>query len=124
MTSAWNRYGPRVLVIDDDPVFGHMLAGKAALRAMDVQYYPSLIEAVYATDLRAFDVFVIDRFMPEMDGVELAEYFRTFHEAVPVVVVSRAKGDGDAWWRHTGIRAYVAKRQGLDAILDTVQKVA
>lgn len=118
-------FKPRVLIIDDDPVFGQLLSGKGERRAMHVEYFPSLIEAVYNADLRDFDVVVLDYFMPEMDGLEIAEYFRVFHERLPIILVSH---DRDKWvadrWHRTGVRAFIAKRKGLDAILDTVQKVA
>jgi CheY-like chemotaxis protein len=115
---------PRVLVIDDDPVFGQLMAGKGAQRSMRIEYFPTLLEAVYGADLRDFDAAVIDCVMPEMGGLELAEYFRTFSRDMPVVLVSRRERGAVEEWRRAGACAFVAKRKGLDAILDTVQKVA
>jgi DNA-binding NtrC family response regulator len=118
-------YRHRILVIDDDPVFGQLLAGKGALRSMRIDYCATLVDAMYAYDLRRYDAAVVDCVMPEMHGLELAQYFRTFHRELPVILVSRARDQKTATeWRAAGAWAFVAKRRGLDAILDEVQRVA
>ena len=56
----------RILVIDDDPLFGNALVREANARGIDVDFFGSLIDALYATYLDRYDVAIVDCVMPEV----------------------------------------------------------
>jgi CheY-like chemotaxis protein len=109
---------PRVLLIDDDPLFGKIFAHQAERKGCEVVYHESLIDAVYGGDLQGYDAVILDCAMPGTDGFELSDYFHTFLGRIPVVLISARQGYLEKFAKDThGAAAFVHKSRGVAAIL-------
>jgi DNA-binding response OmpR family regulator len=118
------RTQPRLLLIDDDPLFGGALHHRAEARGLALDYRESLVEALYESYLESYDAAIVDCCLPEADGFEIAQYLGTFLRGLPVVLVSAADGPYRRFLEGgTGARAFVSKRQGGDAILAAATRV-
>lgn len=80
-------------------------------------------EACRAAEEKQFDLYVLDRRLPDATGLELCERLQEITPGVPCIFYS-----GDAYELHrrealaAGAVAYVAKPD-IDGLIDTVQKL-
>lgn len=117
---------PNILAIDDDSLqraslrvalekAGHCVRvaanGTKALRLMNEEYFvPALV--------------ITDMVMPEMDGLEVLQYFRQHHPSVPVVAIS---GELPETFLHLarrlGARAALSKPIRTPALIALVEEL-
>lgn len=117
-----SRTAPRILVVDDDPMFGNLLRRKAALYGMYADHVESLVDVLYEQYLERYDCAVIDCVMPGLDGFETTEYLHRFFRGLPVILVSRSESSFARYVaKPVGAVAFVSKIQGADAVLAAVR---
>ena len=115
---------PRILLIDDDPLFGSVLHRRAEARGLDLDYHESLVETLYESYLESYDAAIIDCCMPGLDGFEIARYLSTFLEKLPVILVSQTDGPFRRYLEdQSGAARFVSKRQGAEAILTAAARL-
>lgn len=66
----------RVLVVDDDPVHRLILCEVLDMEGLEVHEAADGLEAAKLVAHEPYDVMVIDRHMPGMDGIALCRYVR------------------------------------------------
>lgn len=66
----------RVLVVDDDPVHRLILCEVLDIEGLEVDEAADGLEAAKQVAQDGYDVMIIDRHMPGMDGVALCRYVR------------------------------------------------
>jgi CheY-like chemotaxis protein len=122
---AEGRPNRRVLVVEDDPSVAQVLAGALELDEYEVRTAAHGREALGVLNAWRPDVIVLDLMMPVMDGWTFREEQRrrVALRGIPVVVVS-ASHHLDARAAGMDAAAVVAKPFDLDALLDTVRRVA
>ena len=76
----------RVLIVDDDPDSGALMAEILALRDFDAQCARTGQECLDQLARGTFDVVVTDVRMPEMSGIELCRALRELHPDMLVIV--------------------------------------
>jgi DNA-binding response OmpR family regulator len=88
----------RVLVVEDEPDIQHVIRLTVEAAGHDVIEAASLAEAFQALTAERIEVFVVDRLLPDGDGLDLCRAIRGRHASVPVLVVTawHEAGDGDA----------------------------
>ncbi len=92
----------RILIVEDDLEAADAMergladAGHACVRAADG------VEGLKSAQSRDFDVMIVDRMMPNMDGVTLVETLRREGDQTPVLFLSALGEVGD---RVTGLQA-------------------
>ncbi|AZS35747.1 Transcriptional regulatory protein TcrA [Microbacterium lemovicicum] len=78
---------PRLLLVEDDPQLGPIMA-----RVLDEVYEVTLIddgrEGLNAAQNDPFDVMVVDRRLPSMDGISIVESLRASGEATPMLILT------------------------------------
>ena len=118
-------YSPkRLLIIDDDPTYGRMVVGAARSRGIEAEHYMSLLELGSFARICEFDIAVLDFYLDNFRGDEIAQYVETFFCDMPVVIVSVhqfADQSMDNW--PECIRRFIPKQQGLTALIDQVSDV-
>jgi len=78
-----------VLVVDDDPVLGNIVAEQIALFGYQSVLASSGEEALkLASKQTKFDLLLTDVMMPEMNGVELAQQFVTLYPETKILFMS------------------------------------
>lgn len=78
----------RVLVIDDDKVFGLWATKVLESRGFVVQHVLEPMSGIKAIESEPWDVVITDVEMPRMSGIEFLERVRRLEPALPVVVVT------------------------------------
>lgn len=108
---------PRILLVDDDPTFGRIMARASDLKDIAMTCCKS-IDDLAALNNWNFDVIIMDYDLGAVTGFELTKYLENFTDRnIPVVLVSGTKPKGGQRWPVT-IREFVHKSCGAFAILD------
>lgn len=79
--------GKSVLIVDDEPRIGRILALKLKLAHYEPIVATSGSEAVKLMETRSPDIMLLDIVMPDMDGCQVLERIRRFSK-IPVIVMT------------------------------------
>ena len=113
----------RVLCVDDHHDTSEMLELLLAKENYEVETASTMEEACTLASKKQFDLYVLDRRLPDASGVELCEKLNQISPGVPCIFYT-----GDAYELHrreaiaAGAAAYVAKPD-IDGLIDAVQKL-
>jgi DNA-binding response OmpR family regulator len=78
----------RVLIVDDEPNVRRTLAIGFRLHGFEVEEAPGSESAMRALQTSGFDAAIVDLMLPEVNGLELARWIRTFFPAMRVILMS------------------------------------
>ena len=113
----------RVLCVDDHYDTSEMLELLLSREDYEVETAGTMEDACRLAGLKSFDLFVLDRRLPDATGLELCERLQVLSPGVPCIFYS-----GDAYELHrreaiaAGAAAYVAKPD-IDGLINAVQKL-
>jgi len=113
----------RVLCVDDHHDTSEMLELLLAKEDYAVETAATMEQACRLAAQKQFDLFVLDRRLPDATGLELCAKLQEISPGVPCIFYS-----GDAYELHrreaiaAGASAYVAKPD-IDGLIDAVQKL-
>ena len=113
----------RVLCVDDHHDTSEMLELLLSKEDYEVETAGTMEEACRLAMETQFDLYVLDRRLPDATGLELCERLQEMTPGVPCIFYS-----GDAYELHrreafaAGASAYVAKPD-IDGLIDAVQKL-
>jgi two-component system response regulator QseB len=109
---------PRVLVVEDDPRLLDMLGSLLVEEGYDVDRAEDGQRGLHLGLTRAYDVLLLDRGLPALDGLDLLTRLRARGVATPTLILSALGNPAD---RVTGLDAgaedYLAKPFDLDELL-------
>lgn len=82
--------GERILVVDDEPTFGRVLARLLRALCYEAEWVANPVEAfsVFDANPDRFQAVLLDFCMPKMTGLEFAERVRALPSRVPIVMMS------------------------------------
>jgi DNA-binding response OmpR family regulator len=109
--------------VDDHHDTSEMLELLLAKENYEVETAATMEEACKVAAEKQFDLYVLDRRLPDASGVELCEKLNEISPGVPCIFYT-----GDAYELHrreaiaAGAAAYVAKPD-IDGLIDAVQKL-
>ncbi len=100
----------RLLLVEDDVPLGTQLTKDLVHSGFAVDHAANLLAAAHMVALQSYDVIVLDRGLPDGDGVHWVGRLRAAHNAVPVLMLTVR----DAWQEKvealsTGADDYVTK---------------
>jgi len=108
---------PRVLVVDDEPSIGELLSLALRYEGWDVCTAATGTAAVELAHTFGPDVVLLDRMLPDMDGIEVLRVLRADRPALPVMFVTARDGEHE---RIAGLTAggddYVTKPFSLEEV--------
>ncbi len=113
----------RVLCVDDHHDTSEMLELLLAKEDYEVETAATMEEACRLAAAKQFDLYVLDRRLPDASGVELCGKLNEISPGVPCIFYT-----GDAYELHrqeeiaAGAAAYVAKPD-IDGLIEAVQKL-
>ena len=113
----------RVLCVDDHHDTSEMLELLLAKEDYEVETAATMEAACRLATEKQFDLYVLDRRLPDATGLELCERLQELSPGVPCIFYS-----GDAYELHrreaiaAGAAAYVAKPD-IDGLINAVQKL-
>jgi DNA-binding response OmpR family regulator len=101
---------PRVLCIDDDEDSRVMLTALLKLSFIDSKAVATAAHALSLIRAEHFDLYLLDAWLPEVDGFELCRRMRAFDPHTPILFFSGAAYETDKRKGiEAGANAYVAK---------------
>ncbi|MBW5484672.1 response regulator [Streptomyces bambusae] len=117
---------PRVLIVDDHPLFREGL--RAALEssggAVVVAEAETAGEVPEAVDRHRPDVVVMDLSLPDVSGIEATRRLADEHPGLPVLMLTMSDDDGSLLAAlQAGARGYVVKGAGSDEVLHALRTV-
>ncbi|MCR4396273.1 MAG: response regulator, partial [Candidatus Saccharicenans sp.] len=124
-------HGLRVLVVDDNQtnrvILKEMLQSWR-MKPEEAASGPQALKLIQAAIDRkeAFELFILDLSMPEMDGFELIRKVKEIEEArqVPIIILTSADRVGDLHQaRELGVQAYLVKPVRPSDLLDTIMAI-
>ncbi|MFF0752576.1 response regulator [Streptomyces sp. NPDC004267] len=122
-----DRSVPRVLIVDDHPLFREGL--KAALEstgsALVVAEATTAAEVPEAVAQHQPDVVVMDLSLPDVSGIEATRRLTEEHPGLPVLMLTMSDDDASLLAAlQAGARGYVVKGAGSDEVLSALRTVA
>lgn len=78
----------KLLLVEDDADYAASLSQSLKSLAHDVTVVPDGASAMTANDHERFDAVIIDRMLPQMDGMTLVERLRERGQTLPVLMLS------------------------------------
>jgi len=125
MVSATRRASVRILIIEDDQVASDYLAKALSEAGHVVDQVGDGADGLARAARGSFDVLVVDRMLPSLDGLTVIETLRKTGKDTPVLIVS-ALSDVDE--RVRGLRAggddYLVKPYAFSELLARVEVLA
>jgi CheY-like chemotaxis protein len=113
-----SRRSPRILLVDDDPIFGRVMTAVATALGFDVRYVDEADGVLRGHHALGCDVLIVDYDLGELSGVELAERLCNDLDGAPVILVSSTarSPDRDGAWPPC-IAGFALKSDGVAPIL-------
>ena len=101
---------PRVLYVDDDDDSREMLRVLLELRSIETKAVGTAGEALTSIQAEHFDLYLLDAWLPDLDGFELCRQLRGYDSHTPILFFSGAGCEADKKMGHqAGADAYVIK---------------
>ena len=114
----------RVLCVDDDEDSRVMLTALLKLALIEAKAVGTGAEALSSIQAEAFDLYMLDARLPDVDGFELCRQLRALNPHAPILFFSGAAFEAD---RKKGIEAganaYVIKPD-LDGLFTSIKQLA
>jgi ActR/RegA family two-component response regulator len=115
----------RVILIDDDRSFGHIMKQCAAQRGVDLDYFESLADLGFVALVGRYDVAILDYDLGSMTGVEIGEYLQALFNCMPMLLISGTMRTPSPTEIKSGqVRPFMHKNKGYDLILTTALDLA
>ncbi len=115
----------RILIVEDDVEAGAAMVRGLTEAGSDVVHAPDGVQGLKAAETGGFDVLVVDRMMPNMDGLTMVETLRRHGDQTPVLFLSAL---GEIEDRVTGLRAggddYLVKPYAFAELIARVEALA
>ena len=112
----------RILVVEDDGAIAQEVAGQLEQRGYATDRAADGAQAVVKASAGGYDLLIMDRMLPVLDGLAVIERLRAQNIRVPVLVLSALSGIDD---RVNGLRAggddYLTKPFALEELLARVE---
>jgi two-component system, OmpR family, response regulator len=125
MIETFCGFQMRILVIEDDPAVGQYIVSGLKDSGHDVKIADEGLKGLRAATDGNFDVLVVDRMLPKMDGLTLIETVRMAGNTTPVLILS-ALGEVDD--KVQGLKAggddYLAKPFAFLELLARIEALA
>jgi two-component system OmpR family response regulator len=113
----------RVLVVDDEPAIRELLAMVCAYEGWDVRTAAAGEAALSAIGADPPDVVLLDRMLPDLDGLTVLRRIHASSPALPVIMVTaRDSAEDRAALFAAGATGYVTKPFGVAALTDEVRR--
>jgi len=111
---------PRVLCVDDDEDSREMLTMLLRLALIEAKTVGTAVQALSSMQTERFDLYILDAWLPEIDGFDLCRRMRSIDQHTPILFFSGAAQETD---RKKGIdagaNAYVVKPE-IDDLIQTI----
>lgn len=113
---------PTVLVVEDDVNVRHLLTLSLTRAGYEIEEAASVAEARARTVLRSFDIAILDRRLPDGDGLDLCvELRRDYPHAYLLMLTGESSGEAKLEGFQRGADDYVTKPFQLEELIARVR---
>ncbi len=106
----------KILLIDDDVPFATTVVDAAQKLGIKITTFTSLRDLGFIGSLQLFDLVAFDLHLPEVSGLEIAEYCEAFFKNKPVIVMSNTP-PSNLRDLPRGVKRVLPKAIGIEGIL-------
>jgi len=114
---------PRIVLIDDDPVYGAVIGRWAELEGVEMDVFNSLDDLGFVGLLSKYDVAIVDYDLGEINGKDVADYMTTLFGNKPMVMISVVDRSKEMMSCPSCVKAFMKKSAGYEKILQTALKL-
>lgn len=113
---------PRILCVDDDEDSREMLGILLKFWRIETKAVGTAAQALSLIQAERFDLYLLDAWLPDLDGFELCRRLRDFDPHTPILFFSGAAYEDDLKrGMEAGATAYVRKPD-VDGLLGTINQ--
>ena len=114
---------PRVLCVDDDEDSREMLSVLLKFWRIETKGVGTATQALSLIEAEHFDLYLLDTWLPDLDGVELCRRMRALDPHTPILFFSGAAYEADKKRGiEAGANAYVIKPD-VDGLIGTITQL-
>ena len=114
----------RILCTEDDQDAREMMIYLLRAAGYDVAWTDNPFDAIKRAKQEAFDLFLVDNWLPGFSGEDLTREIRKFNRSTPILFYSGAAYDADKQRAfNAGAQGYLVKPEGVTAILGEVARL-
>lgn len=114
---------PKILLLDDDPVFRGVMIALAKARNIDIDAYESLQELDTFLQIESYNGIILDHHLAERLASEDISGLDAFFSSRPVLLVSADERARLALDTQPAFRRFVPKMDGPKKILDEIESL-
>ena len=120
---ALARTSPKILLVDDDPLFRAVMVRLAASEGIEVEAYESMLEVEPFTRIQSYSGAIFDYHLGHLDGVDIVNNLKPFFASIPTLLVSCDEGAAESMGNAPTcpFRGFVSKRLGGLKILEKMK---
>lgn len=109
---------PKLILVDDDPLFGAVMIKQAENMKVPLDFYDSLSSLGFISKLSEYDVIIVDYQMDHINGIEIAAYMPSFFDDKTVILISSTHIEEQIKVIPDYITQFIHKDIGHKAILE------
>ncbi|MCX6129873.1 MAG: response regulator [Proteobacteria bacterium] len=115
------EHGPKIVLIDDDPVFIAIMKRWAELEKIKLETYESLDEMGFIGLLSNYDVAILDYDLGYTTGIEIANCTQSLLKDMPIIIVSYKDRSKECANAPSCVKAVLQKSKGYNHILNVAR---
>lgn len=113
----------RILLAEDDVSVSEVLADLLKSNGYNVDIADNGVKVIKFIEQNNFDLLIIDKKMPEMDGLECVKKIRDTNKSIPIILASGSNVDSvNQEIESLGINKFIRKPYNFSEILAALQK--
>ena len=113
-----NASGPKIVLIDDDPIFIAIMKRWAVLEKVHLETYGSLDEMGFIGLFSNYDVAILDYDLGYTTGIEIARCTHSLLSDMPIIIVSYKDRSLECADAPSCVKAVLQKSKGYSHILN------
>lgn len=110
---------PRIVLIDDDPVYGAVIGRWAQIEGVELDVFHSLDDLGFVGLLSQYDVAIVDYDLGQINGKDVADYMTTLFGNKPMIMISGVDRSQELLDCPSCVKAFMKKSAGYEKILNT-----
>lgn len=114
---------PRIVLIDDDPVYGAVIGRWAKLEGVELDVFHSLDDLGFVGLLAQYDVAIVDYDLGQINGKDVADYMTTLFGNKPMIMISGVDRSQEMMQCPSCVKAFMKKSAGYEKILNTALSI-
>jgi two-component system, OmpR family, phosphate regulon response regulator PhoB len=112
----------RILCVEDHEDTCYMLSSLLGMENYDAQFVNNIDETLRVIETEDYDLFILDKQLPDGSGIELCEELRERFPRTPIIIYAATATEGDSRESFlAGATDYVAK-PGVDELVEAVAR--